>query len=1087
MQTKIANFTFYKIKLQSIKNIALLLFLSCIPLLTKAQFYTGSSIEFGQNRVQYHSFFWQYYHFEEFKVYFYAGGKEHAEYVAKSAHKFQQELEEMMDYNLMEELEFIVFNSQSEFKESNIGLRNDGSTNIGGVTTVEGDKIFIYYEGDHDKLDRQIRSGIAKVMAFKMMYGDNWREALKNSSLITLPKWYIDGYLAYMQGDWNTELDNELKSLLRGKEFKSIHHLTGSDARLVGHGIWNYIADVYGEKMIPNILFMTRLSKNVESGFLYVLGTSLPGLSKDFKAYYNARYDEDLKGKLDPNEKELVFKTKKKYQYYNFSISPDGKYASFVTNQLGQYKVWLYDIKEDKLRKIAKGNHKLDRLPDYTYPITAWHPTSKVLSFLEEKKGGILLNIYDVESKKKTPRPIAKLTKVLSMNYNTDGKKLIMSAVQNGQTDIFLYNIIGGNKIQLTDDIFDDLHPSFIDNDTKVIFSSNRLDDTIRKNVEIKAYSKELDIYILDIDKPTRPLQRITKTPYFSETHGQQYDAEHYTFLSNENGITNRFIAYYDSTINFIDTAVHYRYFSVTDRMSNYPANVKGLKVNTKTNSYSMLMKKEEKYHFYLGDISKDMAYEELVHPTKFMQDKLRLNNVSLAILTDSELIDEKSDSNAVNINDYQFLDDEVKKEFGPDKELLEDGTIVSVDTTQAPVVAFELPRQKLYKTNYANDFVVSQFDNSFLNQTYQRLSPGGYSNPGFNGIVKLGLIDVFEDYRIIGGFRYPLNFRNTEYMLSFENLKNRLDKKYLGTRRAYDEVIGDETRKVETYELKYNIKYPFSEVASVRLTTGLRYDKRTVLSVDDFTLGADNLNNTFGTVKLEYVYDVSRKVMTNVLDGSRFKMWGEFMNEFTQGRTDFFTFGFDYRHYQKIHRSISFASRVAGSTSLGSQRLVYFMGGVDNWIGAKFDQSVQISPEENYQFQTVATPMRGFHQNARNGNSFFVVNNELKVPVFNYFAKNPIRSEFLNNFMIISFLDVGTAWTGLNPYDLENSFNTTIVAGKNYEVIIENQKEPIIYGFGGGLRSKLFGYYIKWDLAWGVDDGVLLKPLNHFSIALDF
>ena len=373
------------------------------------------------------------------------------------------------------------------------------------------------------------------------------------------------------------------------------------------------------------------------------------------------------------------------------------------------------------------------------------------------------------------------------------------------------------------------------------------------------------------------------------------------------------------------------------------------------------------------------------------------------------------------------------------------------------------------------------------MNQTYQRLSPGGYSNPGFNGIVKLGLIDVFEDYRIIGGFRYPLNFRNTEYMLSFENLKNRLDKKYLGTRRAYDEVIGDETRKVETYELKYNIKYPFSEVASVRLTTGLRYDKRTVLSVDDFTLGADNLNNTFGTVKLEYVYDVSRKVMTNVLDGSRFKMWGEFMNEFTQGRTDFFTFGFDYRHYQKIHRSISFASRVAGSTSLGSQRLVYFMGGVDNWIGAKFDQSVQISPDENYQFQTVATPMRGFHQNARNGNSFFVVNNELKVPVFNYFAKNPIRSEFLNNFMIISFLDIGTAWTGLNPYDLENSFNTTIVAGKNYEVIIENQKEPIIYGFGGGLRSKLFGYYIKWDLAWGVDDGVLLKPLNHFSIALDF
>ena len=33
-----------------------------------AQFYTGSNIEFGQNRVQYHDFFWQSFHFEKFEL-----------------------------------------------------------------------------------------------------------------------------------------------------------------------------------------------------------------------------------------------------------------------------------------------------------------------------------------------------------------------------------------------------------------------------------------------------------------------------------------------------------------------------------------------------------------------------------------------------------------------------------------------------------------------------------------------------------------------------------------------------------------------------------------------------------------------------------------------------------------------------------------------------------------------------------------------------------------------------------------------------------------------------------------------------------
>jgi hypothetical protein len=48
--------------------------------------------------------------------------------------------------------------------------------------------------------------------------------------------------------------------------------------------------------------------------------------------------------------------------------------------------------------------------------------------------------------------------------------------------------------------------------------------------------------------------------------------------------------------------------------------------------------------------------------------------------------------------------------------------------------------------------------------------------------------------------------------------------------------------------------------------------------------------------------------------------------------------------------------------------------------------------------------------------------------------------------------------------------------------------RDPIVAGFGGGLRSKLFGYFLRFDTAWGIQDfEVADKPIYYFSLSLDF
>ena len=68
---------------------------------------------------------------------------------------------------------------------------------------------------------------------------------------------------------------------------------------------------------------------------------------------------------------------------------------------------------------------------------------------------------------------------------------------------------------------------------------------------------------------------------------------------------------------------------------------------------------------------------------------------------------------------------------------------------------------------------------------------------------------------------------------------------------------------------------------------------------------------------------------------------------------------------------------------------------------------------------------MRGFNQNIRNGNNFLIFNSELRFPIVRYFLDHPVRSDFMNNFQVIGFTDLGMAWYGSQPLSRENTENT--------------------------------------------------------------
>src|ERR1051325_385684 len=209
-------------------------------------------------------------------------------------------------------------------------------------------------EGDHKKFEQQMRAGIAEVVINQMMYGGNVKEMLKNSTFLTLPDWYIQGLVSWVANRWDVDIDNPVRDGIASGAYYRFNRLSGQDAVYAGHSIWNYIAETYGESVISNILYMTKVSRNVESAFLFVIGTSVKNLTYDWMEFYAKRYNDNDRLDSISSKVNVVRKIRSSRVYGQFKISPDGKYAVYTTNEMGQYKVWLYDFARNKTKRIMK-------------------------------------------------------------------------------------------------------------------------------------------------------------------------------------------------------------------------------------------------------------------------------------------------------------------------------------------------------------------------------------------------------------------------------------------------------------------------------------------------------------------------------------------------------------------------------------------------------------------------------------------------------------------------------------------------------------------------------------------------------------
>ncbi len=1079
-----------------------------------SQFYRGSYQEFGKNRLQFFQPNWQHQDYENYNIYFYGTGRPLADYAAKESKATLAKLQDLLDYRFRGKVYVLIFNTQSEFQQSNIGLETPDDARIGGTTHLQGNKLFVYFDGTHKDFQRQIRGGLTQVVIRQLLFGKNWKEMVKNAALMNIPDWYVNGLESYATRNWSVDIDDRLRDIVLDGKMGKINRLSGADATFAGHALWYYISEIYGPEVIPNILYMSKISRSIESGFLFVLGQPMNNVINGAQKFYLAKYISDDAQRELPDGEQLKIKTKKTRSYQRISLSPDANYVAYTSNELGQYKVWLHDVTKKKTKKILKGSHKLQRIPDESFPLLSWSPTSDILAVVYERKGIVVLDMYDMETKKWDTRELVRVEKVLGFNFSHDGRRIVISAIKNSQSDLFVFNLLQNSMRQITNDIYDDLTPSFIPNTNKIIFASNRASDTVRIEDDVDLMMENTDLFIYDYKEKPKTYKRLVNSQDYNEQQPYALTDKYFSFLSGENGIRNRYIGEVDSTISHIDTTIHYRYFTKTTPVSNYKRNILFQSISVESEKFAEMIKYQGKYRFYIENF-KDVSKKE-VSATAFGESvgnkKEGVQRAANDLGTPFNVVEAPSrdqqifhDSLSVNINNYRFGNSpppNTPQGDGPIKnsKMI---TLKSVNIKKDETIVPEeekAPKQENYRLAFSATDVTTAVTFEFASQLYQPFNGGPYNNPGTGVVFKISLFDIMEDHNITGGFRYGLNGASKEWFLTYLDRKKRMDKEYSFQRQTLDQVkaVEDGNGDIFSYpaqtitnQFKYAFSWPFSEVLALKTTFNLRNDQVVTKAVNETSLRDPNINTNWGGIKMELIFDDTRDIGLNIKNGTRFKIFAESYAEIADGLKDIHIVGADLRTYTKVHRNIVWANRLAGSTSFGQRKLVYYLGAVDEWInfGERFNTNQNIALDQGYYWQALATNMRGFQQNIRNGNTFVVLNSELRIPLFQYLISKPIRTEFVKQFQIVGFGDVGTAWNGPDPYSDENAFNTRTITsgGSDVTVRLNNKKDPLVGAVGFGFRTKILGYYIRYDHAYGIEDGEFLSPRGHLSLGLDF
>ena len=788
-------------------------------------------------------------------------------------------------------------------------------------------------------------------------------------------------------------------------------------------------------------------------------------------------------------------------------------------------------LKEEKIsfgrRKTIRrgGSNLVNQQVNYNTPLITWKNNNH-LAVLVKKKNRHILKTYNKNGRRKSKIKIYNFNQILDFNFSPDDNFIVISAERNGQSDIFEYDTRRAKTRVITNDMYDDLNPIYQKGTKSLIWSSNRHNDTLGADAgRFRLLGANLDLFKFNPENSSTVLERLTQTPD-DETKPVFYDNTTLVFLSDKTGILNAY------KVNIADTTFPVE--QITNNLQSFRDY--DIKAINSSLTYVAFQKGKERIYYEPISISKtfnttkterknrteEILFQEENEVIAKRKEAVRI--VEEKIRTEQE--NSKLDS-LVNAIMNGTLSDSMVAALTKDTVV----NVLDLDTVQTETFVFESEKNTLRESEvadykraaiktdkyylYKSDFQVFAAKGGLWKSRHRLGLENTVSTilfdplRGFGVVMNATLTDMHNDHRFNGGIFASTDLKTSTINIEYQYLKKRIDFKFrYEKQRLY--IFNSQTEFPTRYTLnrwETEISYPISNVFRVSLIPNYMNSRYSVTYPIPTVLGFNtDAYSHYASYRTEAVFDNTLITGHNLQEGTKFRLLYEYSYGFEtiddkfkkMPGLDFGRVGLDIRRYQRILQELVLATRISGGAFLGKSKKNFLLGGMDNWASGYSTNTTDIaSPLYNARFldkrdllfNKYVTNMRGFAYNKLYGNNYLLFNTEVRWPIIKFFYRGVIGSNFFKNLQLSGFYDAGTAWSGASPWSKNNNFNTVVIPdkGSTFSAKVINYRSAWLQSFGPGIRTMFSGYYMKVDLAWGILDYVIQKPVWHVTLGYDF
>ena len=998
--------------------------------------------QFGHNIVQYDNFEWKYLQSKHFDIYYYENGLSHAEFTAVEAERAYDKISSRLNWVLKNRVSIIVYNSHNDFQQTNV-VDSYMVEGIGGVTEMFKNRVVIPFDGSNKEFKHVIHHELVHAFITDCVYGGNLQSVVTRQIKFAIPMWMNEGLAEYLASTWDTNSDMWIRDLaINGGELPPIEFLSGYMAYRGGQSVWKFVAEKWGEESIAEIFYQIKRTKNVRKGIKIALGIDLKELSEQWHKYLKIEYWTDVSSRssLKDIARQITDHEKLKNSY-NIApaISPDGSKIAIFSNKSGSMALYLISVNDGKfIRKIIQGERTAEFEELHILkPGISWSPNGNQITFAGKSGKSDVLFVVDVTTGKHQKYRF-EMEGIFRPAWNPIHNEIAFIGNDGVTSDIYLFDLETESLTNLTNDWFTDDQISWSPNGETLLFISDRNDITQQQFPEdIYTHNiEQTDIY--KINRNSKIITRFTDTPYNETYPILSQDEQTIVYISDESGIQN----------------IYVKNDSITTPITNVLTGITQLTWSIDNSVLLFSGMENSGYDIYLLSNPLDKISDTL--SVQLAKWKGQQKPTQLVIQDDFS----RDGSSDISYENYIFSDftqttaDTLEKQV----ELTDD----SIQDSSGNYISHK------YKTKFSLDLIQGYF---YYSTMY---------NP--EAMAFFMFSDMLGDHKIYLATEMQISLKNSNYYFLYRYLPNKVDYNFQIYHNAdiypysYDEAI-------RLRQLGFGIytSYPLSRFQRFESGIDYRYVEQAELrDVDNNPLEVtiedsiiDYLNVTIPSVG--YVWDNTLWSQTYPVSGSRLFLKYEFCPKLFDSSLEFQTVTFDIRKYFNAGNGISFATRLFGGTSWGSNSEKFRLGGLPWVMSSETDYYGSIPDYDNLLqeifFTKYVMPVRGVQVNERFGQNALLLNTEIRFPFLIYYFPT---IKYIGQISAVIFSDFGLAWDGQFPEFWE---------GESWN----SNPQDFVWTYGFGPRFIFLGMPWKLDYAWEFHPNRKTDRMWYLSIGLDF